>query len=163
MKKRWLSVFVENEVGVLARIAGIFSAKSYNLQSLTVGETGDNSVSRMTIGVLSDDETLEKIKKQLNGSVEVIKIMDLTDEKMHIHELMFASVHCSSEDGSRGNVLKLAEKFGMKVLTEGNGCIVLESVARESTNNEIIAELKREFSLEWEIVRGGSVAIEAAC
>ena len=57
MKKRWISLFVENEVGMLAKISGLFSGKSYNLQSLTVGETEDPTISRMTIGLLSDDIT----------------------------------------------------------------------------------------------------------
>ena len=63
MKKRWISLFVENEVGVLAKIAGLFSGKSYNLQSLTVGETEDPTVSRMTISLIGDDVTFEQIKK----------------------------------------------------------------------------------------------------
>ena len=61
MKKRWISLFVENEVGVLAKIAGLFSGKSYNLQSLTVGETEDPTVSRMTISLIGDDVTFEQI------------------------------------------------------------------------------------------------------
>ena len=63
MKKRWISLYVENQVGVLAKISGLFSGKSYNLTSLTVGETADKTVSRMTISVDSDDATFEQIKK----------------------------------------------------------------------------------------------------
>ena len=72
MKKRWLSVFVENQVGVLAKISGLFSGKGYNMDSLTVGTTEDPTVSRMTIATVSDDETFEQIKKQLNRMVEEI-------------------------------------------------------------------------------------------
>ena len=86
MKKRWICLLVENETGVLARISGLFSGKSYNLDSLTVGTTEDRSVSRMTIGLTSDDRTFEQIKKQLNRSVEVIKVADLTDTAIHIKE-----------------------------------------------------------------------------
>ena len=75
MKKRWIALYVENQVGVLAKVSGLFSAKSYNLHSLTVGETEDETVSRMTIGVESDDITFEQIKKQLNCMVEVIKVI----------------------------------------------------------------------------------------
>ena len=64
IKKRWISLYVENRVGVLARIAGLFSGKSYNLDSLTVGSTEDPSISRMTISTISDDITFEQIKKQ---------------------------------------------------------------------------------------------------
>ena len=79
MKKRWISLYVENQVGVLSKISGLFSGKSYNLDSLTVGTTEDPTVSRMTIATVSDDETFEQIKKQLNRTVEVIKVIDFTD------------------------------------------------------------------------------------
>ena len=79
MKKRWIALYVENDVGVLAKVSGLFSGKSYNLQSLTVGTTEDETVSRMTISVESDDITFEQIKKQLNRMVEVIKVIDLTN------------------------------------------------------------------------------------
>ena len=75
MKNRWIALYVENQVGVLAKVSGLFSGKSYNLQSLTVGTTEDETVSRMTICVTSDDITFEQIKKQLNRMVEVIKVI----------------------------------------------------------------------------------------
>ena len=81
MKNRWIALYVENQVGVLAKVSGLFSGKSYNLQSLTVGTTEDATVSRMTICVTSDDITFEQIKKQLNRLVEVIKVIDLTNER----------------------------------------------------------------------------------
>ena len=74
-KKRWICLYVENEIGVLARISGLFSGKSYNLNSLTVGETEDTTISRMTISFTSDDRIFEQVKKQLNRSVEVIKVL----------------------------------------------------------------------------------------
>lgn len=84
MKKRWICLFVENDVGVLARISGLFSGKSYNLDSLTVGITEDETVSRMTISLTSDDKTFEQVKKQLCRSIEVIKVVDYTDIAVHI-------------------------------------------------------------------------------
>ena len=68
MKKRWISLYVENQVGVLSKITGLFSGKTYNLDSLTVGTTEDPTVSRMTIATVSDDETFEQIKKHSCGS-----------------------------------------------------------------------------------------------
>ena len=88
-KKRWLSLYVENDVGVLAKISGLFSGKSYNLLSLTVGETEDPTVSRMTISMVGDDKTFEQVKKQLNRSVEVIKVLDFTDLPIHKKEILF--------------------------------------------------------------------------
>ncbi|MCD8151040.1 MAG: acetolactate synthase small subunit, partial [Clostridiales bacterium] len=84
MKNRWIALYVENQVGVLAKISGLFAGKSYNLESLTVGTTEDESVSRMTIRSTCDDRTFEQIKKQLNRMVEVIKVMDLTDTPIHM-------------------------------------------------------------------------------
>ena len=92
MKNRWIALYVENDVGVLAKVSGLFSGKSYNLQSLTVGTTEDETVSRMTICVTSDDITFEQIKKQLNRMVEVIKVIDLTDVPLHMKEILFAKV-----------------------------------------------------------------------
>ena len=86
MKKRWISLYVENQVGVLSKISGLFSGKSYNLDSLTVGTTEDPTVSRMTIATVSDDETFEQIKKQLNRLVEVIKVIDFTDVFVRMKE-----------------------------------------------------------------------------
>ena len=92
MKKRWIALYVENQVGVLSKISGLFSGKSYNLQSLTVGTTEDETVSRMTISVESDDITFEQIKKQLNRMVEVIKVIDLTNVPLRLKELMFVKI-----------------------------------------------------------------------
>lgn len=92
MKKRWICLFVENEIGVLARISGLFSGKSYNLDSLTVGMTEDPTVSRMTISLTSDDKTFEQIKKQLGRSVEVIKVVDYTDKTIHMKEILLIKV-----------------------------------------------------------------------
>ena len=87
MEKRWLSLYVENRVGVLARIAGLFSGKSYNLQSLTVGTTEDETVSRMTISVESDDATFEQIKKQ-RGSDQSYGLHKHVDphERDHVYQ-----------------------------------------------------------------------------
>ena len=84
MERRWLSLFVENRAGVLARISGLFSGKAYNIHSLTVGETEDPTMSRMTICIDADEKTFEQVKKQLNRSVEVIKVIDYT---VHRHLL----------------------------------------------------------------------------
>lgn len=158
-KKRWLSLFVENEIGTLARIAGLFSGKSYNLDSLTVGTTEDPTVSRMTIGLTSDDRTFEQIKKQLNRSVEVIRVVDFTDAAIHSEELMFVKIRgCSEND--RAEIERLCLPFAAKILESGADTVLLESVQAESRNNDWIALLQRRFPGRPEIVRGGSVAIE---
>lgn len=159
-KKRCISLFVENEIGVLARISGLFSGKSYNLDSLTVGTTEDVTVSRMTICLTSDDQTFEQIKKQLNRSVEVIKVVDLTDTAIHMKELMFARVHsCSEQDMKK--VAYIQNIFNVKMIDCDFTTVLLECIQTEGRNNDLIRLLKDNFPNRVEIVRGGSVAIEA--
>ena len=88
MKKRWMCLFVENDIGVLARISSLLSGKMYNIDSLTVGTTEDPTVSRMTISLTSNDKIFEQIKKQLMRSVEVIKVVDYTDTHIHMKEIL---------------------------------------------------------------------------
>ena len=160
MKKRWISLFVENEVGVLAKISGLFSGKSYNLQSLSVGETEDPTISRMTIGLTSDDITFEQIKKQLNRSVGIIKVIDFTDTPIHMKEILFVKVKgCNQSD--REEVFRIAQVFGIQVTDYGKNSILLESTQTEARNNDIINLLNEDFSGRIEVVRGGSVAVEA--
>lgn len=159
MKNRWIALYVENEVGVLAKVSGLFAGKSYNLHSLTVGTTEDETMSRMTIGVTSDDITFEQIKKQLNRMVEVIKVMDLTDTPTHMKEILFVKVmNINAEE--RAEVFQIAQVFTVDVVDIGADSVLLECKLKESKNNELIALLKSRFK-HINVVRGGAVAIEA--
>lgn len=160
MKKRWLSLFVENEIGVLARISGLFSAKSYNLDSLTVGTTENDSISRMTISLTSDDKTFEQVKKQLNRCVEVIKVTDLTDKTVHNKELIFFKIIDCNEI-EINELFKFAQVFSLSVVDYNFSSVILKCVQSESKNNSIIKLLNEKFSGRIEVVRGGSVAIES--
>ncbi|MDD6213166.1 MAG: acetolactate synthase small subunit [Clostridiales bacterium] len=160
MKKRCISLLVENDIGVLARISGLFSGKSYNLDSLTVGTTEDTTISRMTITLTSDDQTFEQIKKQLNRSIEVIKVMDFTDMAVHMKELMFVKIHgCLEKDMVKITCIK--EIFQVKLIDYNASNVLIESVQTEGRNNELIRLLEENFPGKLEIVRGGNVAIEA--
>jgi acetolactate synthase-1/3 small subunit len=159
MKNRWIALYVENQVGVLAKVSGLFSGKSYNLQSLTVGTTEDETVSRMTICVTSDDITFEQIKKQLNCMVEIIKVIDLTDVPLHMKEILFAKVtHLGKEEITE--VFQIAQVFKIDVVDISGDSVILESKLTERRNNELIALLKSKFR-HISIVRGGAVAMEA--
>ena len=159
-KKRWISLLVENEIGVLARISGLFSGKSYNLNSLTVGTTEDITISRMTISLTSDDQTFEQIKKQLNRSVEVIKVIDFTDTAIHMKELMFVRVNnCSNED--MATLTYMRDVFSAKMIDYDTTAVLFECVQTEDRNNDFIRLMQSTFPNRIEIVRGGSVAIEA--
>ncbi len=160
MKSRWIALYVENEVGVLAKVSDLFSGKSYNLQSLTVGTTEDETVSRMTICVKSDDITFEQIKKQLNRMVEVIKVIDLTDVPLHMKEILYAKVERIDKD-EIAQVFQIAQVFRVDVVDIGENAVILESKLTEHRNNELIALLKTTFKNKISIVRGGAVAIES--
>lgn len=160
MKKRWICLFVENDIGVLAKISGLFSGKSYNLNSLTVGTTEDETISRMTISLTSDDKTFEQIKKQLNRSVEVIRVVDYTDIAIHMKELMFVRINnCSNKDIDE--ILRISQIFNIAAIDYAPSTVLIESVQTENRNNDLIALLRKCYVNRIEIVRGGSVAIEA--
>lgn len=159
MKDRWIALYVENEVGVLAKISGLFAGKSYNLKSLTVGTTENEDISRMTISSTCDDLTFEQIKKQLNRMVEVIKVMDLTETPIHMKELMFAKIKkCTEID--KAEIFRIADVFSVEVTDIGTDCVLLECKLTERRNNELIQLLNSRFG-SVEIVRGGAVAIES--
>ncbi|RGY98063.1 acetolactate synthase small subunit [Clostridium sp. AM58-1XD] len=160
IKKRWICLFVENDIGVLARISSLFSGKSYNLDSLTVGRTEDRTISRMTIGLTSDDMTFEQVKKQLNRCIEVIKVVDFTDVSIHKKELMFIKISsCSRQD--MNDIFQLSQVFNIRVADCSPSSAVVESVHTDEKNDKIAIVFSKYFSNRVEIVRGGSVAIEA--
>lgn len=160
MEKRWIGLFVENEIGVLARISGLFSSKSYNIESLTVGTTEDPTISRMTISMISDDKTFEQIKKQLNRSVEVIKVVDYTNIPIHNKELVYIKVnYCTEKD--KVEIFRLAEIYKFKVIDYNKASIIIEWIETESKINDLIKIFEENFLNRIEVARGGSVAIEA--
>ena len=159
MKKRWISLYVENQVGVLSKISGLFSGKCYNLDSLTVGTTEDPTVSRMTIATVSDDETFEQIKKQLNRMVEVIKVIDFTDIFIRMKEILYVKVRdCSLEE--KIELFQIAETFKGRVIDRGKDSLLLEFVQTGTKNDAVVKLIKEEFK-SIEVVRGGSVGIES--
>ncbi len=159
IKKRWISLYVENQVGVLSKISGLFSGKAYNLDSLTVGTTEDPTVSRMTIATVSDDETFEQIKKQLNRMVEVIKVIDFTDLFVRMKEILYVKVKkCSRED--KAELFRIAETYKAKPMDIGRDSLLIEFVQTATKNDAVIKLMKEEFR-NIEVVRGGSVGIES--
>ena len=158
VKNRWIALYVENEVGVLSKVSGLFSGKSYNLSSLTVGTTEHEDISRMTIGVTSDDVTFEQIKKQLNTMVEVIKVVDLTDLPIHMKEVLFAKIKRINAE-EKAEAFRIAQTYGISVIDIDTDAVLLESTLTERRNNELCRLLRSTFS-HIDIVRGGAVAIE---
>ena len=160
VKKRYISLYVENRIGVLAKISGLLAGKSYNLDTLTVGETEDPTISRMTIGLTIDDVTFEQVKKQLNRCVVVIKVIDLSGVKIHKKELLFIKVSsCSEKD--KAEIFRIAQAFDLEVIDYDRRRVIVQCVKTESANNDMIALFNDIFVNRIEVVRGGSVAIEA--
>ena len=139
MKNRWIALYVENEVGVLAKVSGLFSAKSYNLQSLTVGTTEDETISRMTICVTSDDITFEQIKKQLNRMVEVIKVIDLTDVPLHMKEILYVRVSKLTREEIT-DIFQTAQVFNIDVVDKNADSVILESKLTEHRPAQITVQ-----------------------
>lgn len=161
VRKRWITLYVENRIGVMARIAGLFSGKSYNIDSITVGVTEDPTVSRMTIGFCSDGKTFEQAKKQLNRSVEVIKVVDITDLPTLRKELLMTKI-TGCGDREIDEIFRIAQVYGVKVCDYAADSAILECTQSEEQNDEIIALLCKRFPNRVEVVRGGAVAIEKA-
>ena len=109
-----LSILVENEAGALSRISGLFSARGYNIESLTVAPTEDPTMSRMTIVTVGSEDVVEQITKQLNKLVEVVKVVDLTDGNHIERELMLVKVRASGKD--RDEMKRLADIFRGRIL-----------------------------------------------
>ena len=109
-----ISVILENEAGALSRVAGLFTQRGFNIESLTVAITNDPSLSRMTIVSSGSDRVLEQIVKQLNKLIEVVKVTDLTSQDHVERELMLAKISSNSKDGV--DLKELVEIFGCKVV-----------------------------------------------
>ncbi len=150
-----LSVLVENKSGVLARVAGLFSGRGFNITSLTVGETEDASTSRMTIVVAGDDAILEQITKQLNKLVDTIKIYDFTGE-VHL-ERELALIKVQAEVRCRSEITQLVEIFRAKIVDVSEKSFTLEITGTADKVNAFI-ELLRPFGIR-ELIRTGTVAI----
>ena len=144
MKKRCISLYVENQIGVLAKISGLFAGKSYNLDTLTVGETEDPTVSRMTIEMTMDDVTFEQVKKQLNKT-----------------ELVYIKINsCTEKD--KNEIFRIVNSFDhLEIADYGKKSVIVRYVETEGKVNDIIDLFNKTFINRIEVVRGGSVAIEA--
>lgn len=158
-KDRYIGLLVENQVGVLAKVSGLFSGKFYNLKSLTVGTTEEEDISRMTICVESTDSVFEQIKKQLNAMIEVIKVIDLNETPVHMKELLFAKISGLNES-ELDLAFKIAKAFEIRAVDIDSNSVLLECILTEHKNDDLVSLLKKTFK-KVEIVRGGSVAIES--
>jgi acetolactate synthase I/III small subunit len=155
-KKHTISILVENRFGAFNRIAGLFAAKGYNLESITVGPSDDYSVSRMTVVVRADDEVVEQITKQLNKLIDTLKVVDLTYESFVERELSLIKV-CSNPE-TRPEIMQIAEIFRAKIVDISPKTLTIEATGSEQKVDAIIKMLKP-FVIK-EIARTGRVALK---
>ena len=151
-----LSVLVENEPGVLARVVGLFSGRGFNIESLNVAPTLESGVSHMTIVTSGDEQIIEQIVKQLRKLVTVIKVVDFQDMAAVEREMMLIKVQ--ADDSRRGEVLRIADIFRCKVVD-----VSLMDLSLEATGNhekiEAVINLLNRFGIK-ELTRTGTMAMK---
>lgn len=155
VRRHTFAVLVENKFGVLGRITGLFSARGFNIESLSVAETEDPTVSRITLVTEGDDKILEQVNKQLNRLIDVIKVTDLSEESHVDRELVLIKAHAEAE--SRAEVLRLADIFRAKIVDVTPKTYILEVTGDEGKIRALI-ELLKPLGVK-EVVRTGKIAI----
>lgn len=150
-----ISVLVDNHFGVLARISGLFSARGYNIESLCVGVTEDPTISRMTVVVEGDDSVLQQIVNQLNKLVEVIEVLDLTQEEHVERELVLIKIQSSAK--KRTELLEIANIFRAKVVDVSPKATIIEATGSEGKVRAFI-DMIRPFGIS-ELARTGQIAL----
>ncbi len=150
-----ISVLVENKFGVLSRVSGLFSGRGFNIESLSVGETIDPSVSLMTIVTTGDDQIVEQITKQLNKLIDIIKVVDYMEVDHVEREMVLIKV--SPRKNDKSEFLKLSEIFRGRIVDSGTSTFTVEVTGDEKKIAAFI-ELIKPFGIK-EFVRSGTVAI----
>ena len=154
--KHTISILVENQAGVLARIAGLFARRAYNIDSLAVGVTEDEHISRVTIVAEGNEYTLEQILKQLNKLIDVIKVRTVTEQELLSRELVLIKVNCTP--AQRAELISIAEIAEAKISDISVSTMTLELSDYEA-KIRTFEELLRPYGIK-EIVRTGTIAIQ---
>ncbi len=153
--KHVLAVLVEDKPGVLARVAGLFSRRGFNIDNIAVGETVTPGISRMTITVEGSETIVEQVVKQLHKLVNVLKVSNLSEEPSVMRELMLIKV--IAEFGSRSDIQQIVETFRGKVVDVSPDSMIIEVTGNEE-KMEAIKLLLQQFGIK-EIVRTGKLAL----
>lgn len=155
MQRHVISVLVENEPGVLSRVAGLFSGRGFNIDSLNVAPALEENVSHMTITTYGDNQIMEQIMKQLHKIVSVIKVSEFTEQAAVEREMMFVKVQ--AEGAARGEILRTVEIFRCKVVDVSHNEMTIEATGDYEKLEAILSLLQR-FGIK-EVARTGSVAV----
>ncbi|MFP4453308.1 MAG: acetolactate synthase small subunit [Desulfobacterales bacterium] len=154
-KQHLLSILVDNEPGVLSRITGLFSGRGYNIESLSVAETVDPKISRITMVTKGSPMIVEQIQKQLNKLINVIKVNDLTDTKYVLREMALIKVNARAEN--RAEILRITDIFRGQVVDVGSEHFTVK-IEGDQEKTEAILNLFKPFGIR-EIARTGCVAL----
>lgn len=155
MTTHTISILVENHSGALSRVAGLFSSRGYNISSLTVAETDDPDISRMTIVVTGEEEILEQIVKQLNRLIDVIKVIDFAGEEAIEREMVLVIIDTSKSN--RHEIIELGTIFGAKVASVAPTSVTIEMMGTRGHIDNFISMVKP-YGIK-EIVRSGTIAL----
>lgn len=155
MMRHILSILMENESGAMSRVVGLFSARDYNIDSLSVAATEDPTLSRMTIVTRGDEHQVEQITKQLNKLIEVVKVVDLNESRYVERELMLVKVRAVGKD--RDEVLRMAEIFRGHVVDVSDKVYTVEVTGTSEKLDSFIEALPKGLILET--VRTGAAGI----
>ncbi|UJP03094.1 MAG: acetolactate synthase small subunit [Nitrosomonas sp.] len=150
-----ISLLMENEAGALSRVAGLFSARGYNIESLSVAPTEDPTLSRMTLVTIGSDEVVEQVTKQLNKLIEVVKIIDLNDGNHIERELMLVKIRAVGPD--REEIKRLAEIFRGSIIDVTDKSYTIELTGTSSKLDAFLEAIERSAVLET--VRTGASGI----
>jgi len=153
--KHIISALVENKPGVLAHVAGMFAARAFNIDSLVVGRTEEENLSRMTIVVVGDDRVVEQVRKQLAKIIPVVKVQDFVGQPVIARDLMLISVSASAE--KRPEIFSLIDMFNGKVVDIGQKFIMVEISGPESKIDGFI-ELCKPYGIK-SVARTGTIAM----
>ena len=153
--KHVISVLVENKVGVLSRITGLFSGRGFNIESLAVGETENMAISRMTIVVSGDDSIIEQVRKQLGKVIDTIKVTDYTGADYVARDLILIKV--SALPGKRNEIIELVDVFRGKIIDVGQKDMIVE-ISGPEDRLEAVLNLIRPYGIK-EVARTGRIAM----
>ena len=141
-----ISILLENEAGALSRVAGLFSARGYNIESLTVAPTEDSSLSRLTIVTSGSDEVIEQITKQLNKLIDVVKVVDLSEAAHIERELMLIKVRATGKD--REEMKRMADIYRGRIIDVTDSTYVIELTGNGSKLDSFIEAIDADLILE---------------
>ncbi len=154
-ERHLISILLENEAGALSRVANLFSARGYNIESLTVAPTDDETLSRLTLVTYGNEQIVEQIVKQLNKLVDVVKLIDLSETDAIERELMLVKTKATGE--LRAEMKRLADIFGGQVLDVTDATYTIELTGTGSKLDNFLHAIDKEAILE--VVRSGATGI----